>query len=924
MKRQPKPTFKKKLNEQQKKKGDSEKEEDEVKPNGTFRSAKEKTRLRMSSSNGIPRSVLKDWRKVRKLKQSGEAFLQDDACAEIGPNVQKCRECRVDRSRKSEEPNTSPVFCRFYYFRRLSYSKNGVVRVDGFSVPELSDEDAVRVWTTGVKNGNEEEEEEEEVVEEEEEVQMDLETAKHILSHIGDKFCQLVKTENTAVTWIKKDTQMVWKRAVRGVREMCDACEATLFSMHWACHKCGFVVCMDCYKARERKSARDKELYAWFRCVKNQPHDLKNLMPTQIVPSEILAELFTSMHCTREKWAIAAGCACPETHNTQNSKRAPTNGVSSVLTSGALKAKSKQPACKVEVQNKKPSGRRGRASGVSWPGDNGWAIGKLTPPESQSPLHFLADLAEQKAREEKKGGRALKPESGELVESLNGKCTDQGSTLRDLLTSTAGKLRLGSTDAGIAFAPVYNNSEQMTRPVHSMPNLLDDIIASVVENKIPASKMAKLGLKQEVMQDDEGKAKAQPIKTEDEEKPVVEQDTAPPHDWLGGDGDHQLLWLKDPSHHGNYRLFRECWRQEKPVMVSGLHKLLTPSLWKPEAFSRESSGHHGDLLNCRDGSVASGRVKEFWEGFEDMSRRPKTADGETAVHRLKDWPSGEDLITAMPSRYDDVMRNLPVPQYCDPEGSLNLASRLPTFFVRPDLGPRLSCAYGAFTTPEQSFGTVNLHAEVSDTVSVLVYVGPARGSGAPSKTAVQKRLEREDLEESVRRRLRDPTEMPGALWHIYMSRDLHRVQEFLRKVWREGGGQKGSVGTGRDAEGESDGEVEPLREGSCYLSPALRQRLQQEQGVRCRTILQFHGDAVILPAGAMHQVLNLHSCVQVSTDFVSAEHAHNSYYLTQELRTSKDLMNFEDKLQVGLTLDCTTADLSWKRRHRCLVWKTWN
>lgn len=28
---------------------------------------------------------------------------------------------------------------------------------------------------------------------------------------------------------------------------------------------------------------------------------------------------------------------------------------------------------------------------------------KLTPPESQSPLHWLADLAEQKAREEKKG-----------------------------------------------------------------------------------------------------------------------------------------------------------------------------------------------------------------------------------------------------------------------------------------------------------------------------------------------------------------------------------------------------------------------------------------------------------------------------------------------------------------------------------------
>lgn len=46
------------------------------------------------------------------------------------------------------------------------------------------------------------------------------------------------------------------------------------------------------------------------------------------------------------------------------------------------------------------------------------------------------------------------------------------------------------------------------------------------------------------------------------------------------------------------------------------------------------------------------------------------------------------------SRYDDLMKNLPLPEYSDPEGHLNLASYLPSFFVKPDLGPRLSCAYG--------------------------------------------------------------------------------------------------------------------------------------------------------------------------------------------------------------------------------------
>lgn len=38
---------------------------------------------------------------------------------------------------------------------------------------------------------------------------------------------------------------------------------------------------------------------------------------------------------------------------------------------------------------------------------------------------------------------------------------EQGSTLRDLLTTTAGKLKLGSTDAGIAFAPVYSTASQV-------------------------------------------------------------------------------------------------------------------------------------------------------------------------------------------------------------------------------------------------------------------------------------------------------------------------------------------------------------------------------------------------------------------------------------------------------------------------------
>lgn len=41
---------------------------------------------------------------------------------------------------------------------------------------------------------------------------------------------------------------------------------------------------------------------------------------------------------------------------------------------------------------------------------------------------------------------------------------------------------------------------------------------------------------------------------------------------------------------------------------------------------------------------------------------------------------------------------------------------------------------GVAASQEQDFGTANLHMEVSDIISVLVYVGVAKGNGVLSKT----------------------------------------------------------------------------------------------------------------------------------------------------------------------------------------------
>ena len=39
--------------------------------------------------------------------------------------------------------------------------------------------------------------------------ELDIETSKYILDIIGDKFCQLVTSEKTALSWVKKDGKKV-------------------------------------------------------------------------------------------------------------------------------------------------------------------------------------------------------------------------------------------------------------------------------------------------------------------------------------------------------------------------------------------------------------------------------------------------------------------------------------------------------------------------------------------------------------------------------------------------------------------------------------------------------------------------------------------------------------------------------------------
>ncbi|XP_051514109.1 lysine-specific demethylase 3B-like isoform X3 [Myxocyprinus asiaticus] len=864
----------------------------------------------------VGQSVLKDQNKVRRLKQSGESFLQDGSCINVAPHLHKCRECRLERYRKSREQDSDDdddpnVACRFFHFRRLAFTKKGVLRVEGFLSPTQSDSMAMGLWlpTIAAKEG------------------LDLDTSKYILANVGDQFCQLVMSEKEAMMMIEPHQKVAWKRAVRGVREMCDVCETTLFNIHWVCRKCGFGVCLDCYRLRKNRPPEvddgpDEEVFSWLKCAKGQPHEPQNLMPTQIIPGTALYSIGDMVHAARGKWGIKANCPCTSRHNKPLVRPGAPNGFS---LSGA--ANSTGNGATSSPATSRPNGESGTGAVVKTEpieeGDNtdttsgmsGANTSTTTPAAAQTPgtkdgkgnssaLHWLADLATQKEPREslrsmmgrdsrppfgldsfstlsKPSGSSPKLFNSLLLGSGSSQPKAEGTSLRDLLNSGPGKLPQGSTEGGVSFPSVFSTagSDKMKG---GLPNFLDHIIASVVETKKAEGRRAAGSA-------EGGESGSVPRREGVMGLSVLDPNTS--HSWLC---DGRLLCLQDPSNSNNWKIFRECWKQGQPVLVSGIDKKLKSNLWKPEVFSEEFGDQDVDLVNCRNCAIISDvKVRDFWDGFQVISKRLQGGDGQPMVLKLKDWPPGEDFRDMMPTRFDDLMDNLPLPEYTKRDGRLNLASRLPNFFVRPDLGPKMYNAYGLISTEDRKVGTTNLHLDVSDAVNVMVYVGIPEGDGDQANEAdlagfkeVMQTIEEGDVDDMTKRRVYEVKEKPGALWHIYAAKDAEKIRELLRKVGEEQGQ-------------ENPPDHDPIHDQSWYLDQTLRHRLYEEYGVQGWSIVQFLGDAVFIPAGAPHQVHNLYSCIKVAEDFVSPEHVKHCFRLTQEFRhLSNTHTNHEDKLQV--------------------------
>lgn len=325
----------------------------------------------------------------------------------------------------------------------------------------------------------------------------------------------------------------------------------------------------------------------------------------------------------------------------------------------------------------------------------------------QQPLPAFFDLSMlAEAALAQKPEQNLSTANGVSSPELNGSA-DKCSTLKDLLTKTISVLPSAAGDT-------------VQRPPGSSPkNSLEDIIHKVMKRTATIPTPTTVTLSYYVPRTGRtiaGRTSPMPEYLHEQTSSLFPDVQ---HAWLDNG---RLLQLFDPQNAGNVRLFQQQWRHGQPVLVSNCDTGLDRSLWKPETFSKEFGHLESPLVNCTEDTELSGqRMKKFWDGFERMSGRLKDKEGRPIVLKLKDWPQKDEFSELLPNHYQDLMRNLPLPEYTKKGGPFNLVSRLPEFFMKPDLGPKLYSAYGQAKCPQA--GTTNLHQDVTDEFHLLVYIG---------------------------------------------------------------------------------------------------------------------------------------------------------------------------------------------------------
>ncbi|CAL8078522.1 unnamed protein product [Calicophoron daubneyi] len=790
---------------------------------------------------------------VRSTPSNRDNQFKRPSGRNFSANSDKSREC-VDKPKSRKNVISSPVsvFCRFWGFRKLTFNNRGILKIADFCHSTEATPADRSLWEMHDSVSP----------------PLSVNAAKYILERAGMLFCRLLRQELSvlnsnrdkevplrrgpgappknglrrgAVTF-RFDSSVAWKQPVKGVREMCDVCETTMFNTHWVCAKCGYSVCVHCCDEAKMKStqvpgdskigsdelSREKSRTkqprtragpaGWASCTTTrQHHDPERLLLTSLLPACTVGKLLHRVHRIARHYHIRLRCGCPPVEAVDHS-----------------------------VADSTPSEQKQANPMEETVGTNG------------NSLDLLADLALKTTAESTVAGSdKMKGVSHGAV-----KTEEDDDEVEDQMESD-----------------IENDISVL--PPHTF-----------IHKPTPTISPTQMQLTTEV--------------TNSQHKTLNSS--------CQKSNKYRILQLYQADDANSISAFQHEWRQNRPVIVSGCHNKFNPSLWSPSSFAEDFGQLRTTLVDCATGvELTRYPLRTFWEGFERKTRRLVSKDGRAFCLKLKDWPTTDDFAELQPKRFADLMSNLPMPDYSGREGQLNLAARLSSFFVCPDLGPKLYVAYG--TGGSRSMGTTNLHVDIADAINILLYVGHPSDSFEESSANAEavlnvvrqagvdrvfleramswtKRMQsaaggQRQPDENPQANQPDDVGPPGALWHIFLPGDMPALREFLTQVREEE--------TGAPLEPGND----PIHDQLFYLDQPLLDRLYACTGVLPVTIVQFYGDAIFIPAGSAHQVRNLNSCIKAAVDFVSPEHLPQCFQLVEEFRRlSTTHQNREDKLQV--------------------------
>lgn len=252
----------------------------------------------------VSKSLVMNDSEVEHLKKTLDAFEQKCVCLYLPSNIPKCIECHTFLKMNLTLCDYDKNLCRLYAFRQLKFTNKGNITVANYLDPyKDADDTDLSIWLPSELISTPS--------------NFNIKASMKILEDIGSLFCKFVQDENKAskLNWkTNKKRRILWKKYVCDMRELCDVCKTTIFNYHWCCRKCGFVVCVDCFRAKlgdkEFSKMSSMKNKVWLPCSDLKEHQVDKLSITKIIAGNALSQISNIMHEVCQEYNILLDCNC--------------------------------------------------------------------------------------------------------------------------------------------------------------------------------------------------------------------------------------------------------------------------------------------------------------------------------------------------------------------------------------------------------------------------------------------------------------------------------------------------------------------------------------------------------------------------------------------------------------------------------------